>query len=65
MSHRCLAAVFAVVSLTQMFADAQSTNTAEPPRTRGRGVRRTCRACGTSALSRPWNARRSSPEKQC
>ena len=33
MSHRCLAAVFAVVSLTQMFADAQSTNTAEPPRT--------------------------------
>ena len=33
MSHRCLAAVFAVVALTPMFAAAQSTNTTELPRT--------------------------------
>ena len=33
MSHRCLAAVFAVVALMPMFAAAQSTNTTEPPRT--------------------------------
>ena len=33
MSLRCLAAVFAVVTLTPMFAAAQSTNTTEPPRT--------------------------------
>ena len=33
MSHRCLAAVIAVVALTPMSAAAQSTNTPEPPRT--------------------------------